>query len=349
MLSEAQQQLAGRSLNDAVRGIHHSRPCWMLVPATAAVCAILFRLLVASWPVSAMMARRRRRLAQRVAHGRGPDVVAAGTPLSLHVGEAGSTSGTSRDACLRVDAASRVLSSIHAVVAVALAVYLYFQAESGLSWKYAFVGAFGVSARRNDALLVTAGYILYDLVLCIVHKETLGDVFTLAHHAIVLASLAIGVHYGFGTFYMQVLLFAELSTLFINNRSFLLLTLDEKGWVYVANGAGAAIAFLGCRVVPSLALVSHIVWAWVELSPPCLPLSSWPALAACVLLTCLFAAFAVLNVYWFTRVLSHLLRNLARTMGQARSAHSATKDTTTTKVVHADALRRRGLASTVRA
>ena len=153
-----------------------------------------------------------------------------------------------------------------------------------------------------------------------------------------------------------------------------MLTLDEKGWVYVANGAGAAIAFLGCRyvrrpsfdagiiyldshrilgrVVPSLALVSHIVWAWVELSPPCLPLSSWPALVACVLLTCLFAAFAVLNVYWFTRVLSHLLRNLARTTGQARSAHTATKDTATAKVVHADgseSLRRRVLASTVRA
>jgi len=283
MLSEAQQQFAGRSLNDAVRGIHHSSPCWALVPATAAVCAILFRLLVASWPVSAMMARRHRRLAQRVAHGRDPDEVAVGTPLSLHAGEAGCAPGTSRDASLRVDAASRVLSSIHAVVAVALAVSLYFQTEYvGCLGKEHAAGSccasqvgtvveirlrWGVRrvstvcmrcvlprhpgfmmwnnwllllwCRRNDALLVTAGYILYDLVLCIVHKvgvlacalpwrrslhshacaqETLGDVFTLAHHAIVLASLAIGVHYGFGTFYMQVLLFAELSTLFINNR-----------------------------------------------------------------------------------------------------------------------------------
>lgn len=157
---------------------------------------------------------------------------------------------------------------------------------------------------------MTAGYLTQDLVLCVRHRETLGDAFTLVHHCVAIAAFLLGVRYGFGTFYMSTMLLSEASTPFVNMQRMLLLSKRSEGTLYLVNGVTMASVFFVFRVLLNSAFLAHIVWAWVSLCAEAWPRHTRAEIATVIALTLLFVAHSLVNLYWWRKIWRHAVRRI---------------------------------------
>lgn len=237
--------------------------------------------------------------------------VLTGTVLLCSVLYVASSSLGSKDATGRADWHSRVVSTVHACFACAAACYLVvadtLTAEGLVS---AEAAAFRSSVIRDRLLMVTAGYLVYDLLLCLWHWKELGDALTITHHVVVVAAFVLGVTHEFGTWYMAALLVSEASTPFVNLRAWLLASSMENSRWYTANGVALFIVFFVCRILLGISFLVHIAWAWYELVEDHWDRRTPTELAVLFGLTALFAAHAALNFFWFHRIWGHVKRRL---------------------------------------
>ncbi len=141
---------------------------------------------------------------------------------------------------------SRVVSTIHAIVSFILGYICFFvHPESMLGHTLPWQAVFGVVEFRDYALMITSGYLFYDLLLCL-RFSSLGDRLILCHHVLILVAFGVGVSTTVGTFYMAALLLNEASTPFTNLNFALASCLLQNTMLYKVNGVCLWVSFLVC-------------------------------------------------------------------------------------------------------
>ena len=162
-------------------------------------------------------------------------------------------------------------------------------------------------------LMITAGYLLYDLALLIYYARILGSLSMYLHHIIVLSAFFAGAALRIGTLYMAAFLVNEVSTIFLNFNYFLAMTpkLRNSIW-YKVNGVAFLITFTIFRTIQNSAVTYHIfarawkyLWIVVRALPTKLQLG-------CAGLTILAVAHTILNIAWLGEVVKASSRKLAR-------------------------------------
>ena len=222
----------------------------------------------------------------------------------------------------RVDARSRIVSLANVIVSV-VAVVL----NAADLWRSAHdleAAAFGSSGERDFCLLLMTGYMLYDLCLMLWERDAVFDPAMVAHHAIIICALLVGVIFQAATFYMAVLFINEVSTPFLNLR-FLLLHLGKKdSALYRINGVALAVTFFVFRVATITALVAHGVYAWWQLAFVQGLFWTRPRSDRLLFggLTTLLLGHWALNVHWFYFICLHAARVFGRGKRRAGGTHA---------------------------
>ena len=196
-------------------------------------------------------------------------------------------------------------------------------AESAFS--LALSCAFSSSSLRDCSLLVTAAYLLVDLILCVAsttltqqqqqqartstaadgRQVQLASPLTLVHHTVILLAFGWGVHTQTGTLYMSALLVNELSTPLLNANFFLSSAALSSSYrrLYVWNAALLLAVFVLARVLWNALLLCHIfLFGWVELQPLWRSDSRWLMPTAvrwrCAALSALCCCHVAVNAVW---------------------------------------------------
>lgn len=232
---------------------------------------------------------------------------------------------------------SRVVSNVHAVVSCALGVVCFFygssRVESGLgvgdvdtstpfdlTWSFALFSPFSSSFTpsllafnsdffRDAALMVTCGYLAFDLALCLwvrwtfrrqathlttatpTNKATatipaaspsrasIDDGLTLVHHVLIICAFSLGVHLHIGTYFMSCFLLNEASTPMLNFNFFLAVAGEEwrNGRAYKLNGGVLFLVFAVARVAFNLYAVVLMLHTWSSLRV-LFSVNEWPFL-----------------------------------------------------------------------
>ncbi len=71
---------------------------------------------------------------------------------------------------------------------------------------------FGEHYDRDVLIMITCGYLTYDLLLCLYHRSFLLDRLTLVHHVLIVTAFSGGVFTHVGTLYMSFFLMNEVRT-----------------------------------------------------------------------------------------------------------------------------------------
>jgi hypothetical protein len=166
---------------------------------------------------------------------------------------------------------------------------------------------------RSWCFSVTIAYFCVDIVLMMVAKMVAKDpgyrmdLSLVFHHFFVGGSIVLSMHYSYVTWFLAVLLFNELSTLFLNFRWFLLTSGMENHKLFMTNGAIFTVTFFFCRVC-LLPILFFFYWKraglCLETHQADIPLS-FKALAFCN-----FPLLWVLNCFWFVKIIRGVLKAL---------------------------------------
>jgi len=211
---------------------------------------------------------------------------------------------------------SRVTSTLHALLIVALAVVGGAQLLSGDDSFFdpGTLLTLRATPLTRAALGMSAGYFIVDLVLVLRHPG-LGGPPMVAHHCAAMLALAVGGTRDEGHLYTLALMLAEATTPFVNARYFLDVTGKRAHWSYVANGLALTLSWGLVRVLGFAAFFVHLATHWSDvqaLSPACRGL-----------LTTVPVLFSGLNLYWF----GLLLKGAAKVL-RGRKAEGAAVATT---------------------
>lgn len=289
----------------------------------------------------------------------------------------------------RIEWDSRLISNLHAAISCTLGFACFFGSASqidaslldsstgevnesvGFSTSSAFtlfnpfshqftpsLLAFNEDPLRDIALMVTCGYLLYDLLLCCSvrfafrssspprvgvsvaagvpppppPRDRIDDGLTLIHHVLIIFAFTYGVYTHIGTYFMSCFLINELSTPGLNANFFLAAIGDAaKGTIYKLNGAILFMVFFVARVLFNLYVVCLLLLTWYQLRVIFL-VDSWPhlfhdeapltqaQLANSAILTALAIGHATINlVREGTDTRSTSTRSLIRSMKKTNS------------------------------
>ena len=150
---------------------------------------------------------------------------------------------------------------------------------------------------------VSFGYFVADLLFCLYFPRLRNEfvVSMIFHHTTSIIGIGLGLYYQGKLMYFVVCQFiSECSTPFTNLHRVLNDLKRRSGFWYWFAFYGKVIAFFLCRIL-------FIPWHWYELL---LSLADPPSSLHLRVWTCVIcAAFDVLNVYWFCRMIRRLLMN----------------------------------------
>lgn len=209
---------------------------------------------------------------------------------------------------------SRIISTIHAILSLWTGyVCTMVHPDSIQGHIDPWEAVLGVVPFRNYALMITSGYLFYDFVLCLHHRE-LGDQLVFIHHLLILCAFALGVCTTVGTFYMGCLLLNEASTPFVNFNFFMACANKQNTLCYKLNGALLWLSFFIFRLILCIYLCYLIFFrAWYPLFD-FIDFRFGPKIWLPVLygLTLLLLGHMTLNVIWFSQISTAVLRKLRR-------------------------------------
>ena len=201
---------------------------------------------------------------------------------------------------------------------------------------------FSESYLRDCMLMITCGYLLYDLIFCIYYALTAttpSPAFTsplvFLHHILILAAFIYGIYHHIGTFYMSTFLLNEFSTLFLNINFFLaashLPTLSPYAqYLYILNAVSLLWWFFFFRIVGNLYWLAHIfAFSWYELYLLWASDSVWQMNASiriqCALLSILAMGHCIINLLWFGKLIRAVMRKVSKPAGAAVASATADK------------------------
>lgn len=209
-----------------------------------------------------------------------------------------------------VEAASRVTSTVHALVSVTLCLYMLMQHDSsagdGSGLMQLFFPTSTTAGRPNawmhrdeparNATAISLGYFLVDMLASPLLAVRL-DYAIIFHHSVIATAFASCLVMDVGVTFCCLLLLNELSTPFVNYHHLLDPTFTVSRSV---NGALMWFTFLLCRIVAN-AVVSVSIYFTVRDALVQVPMLVVPML-------CIFASLQCINVWWFAKITVGLFR-----------------------------------------
>ena len=101
------------------------------------------------------------------------------------------------DAKARIEWNSRVVSMWHCVAALYTGWRCCF-IDDGEAYSSASKAAFSSTPFRNTSLMLTCGYLFYDLCLVKYHSDIFPGTSTIFHHAVIICAFSLGVYFEIG-------------------------------------------------------------------------------------------------------------------------------------------------------
>eukprot|EP00736_Rhodelphis_marinus_P004905 Rmarinus@m.17762 len=188
---------------------------------------------------------------------------------------------------------------------------------------HTMIASLGLMTIEFFYMMIAAGYLAHDLILCLRNRDSFGDASTIAHHVVIICAylLSILCFRQLASFYMATLLIQEISTPCVNLRWWLRFHSSTDNVVYLANFVVTTVLFLLARVLFGLYVIVHIAESYQVV---------WDEYSAEPYWTRRYFDFATLlavmqfalNVMWFFMV----CRATARVFGRRRKEHRAKKD-----------------------
>jgi len=228
----------------------------------------------------------------------------------------------------QVEWCSRIVSDIHAFPIV-LATGSEITYNHVGYWDNKVVAVFEPQRSMSTYLAISAGYLTYDLLLCLRYRSTIGDPLTLLHHAVAVHGFLIAACSGLGQFYGQCFLFNELTTPLVNARWKMAVRKTSGGMRYILVIVMLLLGFFCVRIAFNIFVMSRIIGCWGEWYPIFaalkypgasvdgkdlrqVVLSGLPTWRKNVLayLTALCVLHVLVNVLWFGLILKAVARNV---------------------------------------
>lgn len=207
---------------------------------------------------------------------------------------------------LKVQAADRVLGTIHAIVATGLGLMaeLYVQPVCFGSNNIWMVGAVQLTA----AFLIVDGMSM--LVIDVWQRLRPVDTLMFAHHIVTLTCLIVGTMYDFAVWFLVAFLINEASTPVLHVLWYLQYSGRKETKAYVAVGVLMVLVFCCCRIVfiPYL----YYQFAATHFCREANGLRAWLVW----LPNPFFVAMWLMNLYWFTKLIRGAVKKL-RGLGSA--------------------------------
>ena len=150
---------------------------------------------------------------------------------------------------------------------------------------------------------VSFGYFVADLLFCLYFPRLRNELGSMAHHVAGIIGIGLGLYCQGKFMYFIVYRFiSECSTPFVNLRFVLHFLNHRSGFWYYFASIGMVITFFLCRILA-------FPWHWYELLLGLADPASSLVPPHLRVWTCInYAAFDVLNVYWFYRMMIGLLK-----------------------------------------
>jgi hypothetical protein len=272
---------------------------------------------------------------------------------------------------------SYLVSSAHTVASLIAAasyatlgpVWASFLADAGPAREDGLISvAFGTDPARDLVLASTAGYLLYDLVVILLHQKEFffkspapapaapvtGGLLrclyarvaahpglpVLIHHTVVISTFAVGLTSRMATYYMAALIPNEASTIFVNANYFMAASRHSRALTettaYKANGVLLLVVFFLCRVYHNSLLSVHaLIGAWPVLGATTAAATDPVSVLAAATLTAGLLVHVAVNLWWFRGILTAVLRKLSRSSAAPASAPAAAAPTTRKTVLSA--------------
>ncbi|KAL3869362.1 hypothetical protein ACJMK2_042054 [Sinanodonta woodiana] len=191
----------------------------------------------------------------------------------------------------RMEWDDRMISNVHVVVAVTLALYvLIFQRH--LSNEPIWTES--ITARNTCAIVV--GYMIADIIVMVVYCQLEGFWTFLLHHAVSMYAYVFIMSYGVLTYFSMIRLLAESSTPFVNQRWYLdTLGYPKNSKAVLINGISMLIMFFVSRILT-------MPWYWYRIW---LVTGTEEALRLGHVMLIMYIPCLVLdafNVYWFYKM-----------------------------------------------
>jgi len=207
----------------------------------------------------------------------------------------------------KIDWNTRVISTVHAVVAVFGAIYcLNFDPDCSKDY------LFGVSAIGDWVITLSLSYWVFDLFLILIYYKYIGEVGMIVHHAAGIIPFSLGRFYGELYGYGFWILFTELSTPLVNNRWYIAVSKkypSEKmnrnfmERLELINGIFMWFAFLVCRVINLPYLLFNMYMNYPIMYERGHPIVYVLVISGSVVVT-------LLSFYWFLKITNGLIRKL---------------------------------------
>lgn len=143
---------------------------------------------------------------------------------------------------IRIKISESCVSSIHTITCLFLSSHVLFD---DLFWNNRISHT---SPTSSLMISISAGYFLYDFLVCIIRYNKSKDIFLL-HAIICFISFSIGFYYGTFHLYGALALVFEASTLFINNHYIMKAINFKNTYCVIINDILLISAYFTCRIL----------------------------------------------------------------------------------------------------
>lgn len=199
---------------------------------------------------------------------------------------------------------NRAFSTFHAILVSAMAGYLLFVGDF-----FQDGGPYGPVVFRSSVLSqvilgVSIGYFLSDLVMILWVYPALGGKEYVLHHLLSMTSLALSLYSGQGHIYIYLVLFSEITTPLVNVRWYLSKAGMKNSKSYTLNGILLFFGWLVARVLLFGYFFIHMYLHYDQVKQI--------FAAGFYFLFIAPPTLALMNIFWFYKILTGLLRTLRK-------------------------------------
>ena len=168
---------------------------------------------------------------------------------------------------------------------------------------------FSRSPLAFTVIKIAFGYFFADFLFCLSDEVLRKDIAGLVHHITgIVGSFLTLYHQGLFMYFAIFLFVSELSTPIVN-VFWLLMMLDRRGTrEFCITSFAMVIVFFSCRLAPIYFTWKNLIFALMDPESEVVPLyyKIWTAVT--------FAAFNVLNVMWFWKMLKGGIKEIMKSM-----------------------------------
>eukprot|EP00252_Welwitschia_mirabilis_P017436 TRINITY_DN3865_c0_g1_i4.p1 TRINITY_DN3865_c0_g1~~TRINITY_DN3865_c0_g1_i4.p1 ORF type:complete len:268 (+),score=19.92 TRINITY_DN3865_c0_g1_i4:279-1082(+) len=204
----------------------------------------------------------------------------------------------------QIEWSNRGISTGHAILITVVSIYILFMSDTFQDYTQSTPVTLRNTPFTSFMLGVSMGYFISDLAMIIWLYPTLGGMEYIVHHLLSISSIFLGLYTGDAHIYIFKVLLSESTTPSVNLRWYLDAAGLKKSKLYIVNGVFMFFAWLVARIILFIYIFIHMYMHYDEVKL-IIPIGFWFLFIALPL-------FALMNVYWFWRILLGMKKTLTK-------------------------------------